>query len=103
MLKNWRDVVRRLAEAARRILGDVEVVVFGSVIEGGYTAASDIDVLIVLRDAPMGAIKRAELKAAVEEEAGLPPFHPVEIHLATVKEAETNPIYRMAFHGGKRV
>lgn len=100
MLKDWRDMAGRIAEAARRILGDVEVVVFGSIVKGGFTAASDIDMLIVLKDMPMGAIKRAELKKAVEEEAGLPPIHPVEIHLVTKKEVEANPIYRTAVHEG---
>jgi len=103
MLKNWKNVAKKLAEAARRILGDVEVMVFGSITQGKYTAASDIDVLVVIKDTPMGATKRAELKAAIEEEAGLPPFHPIEIHLATKKEVEANPIYWEVFHNGERV
>ena len=100
MLKNWRDVAGRIAEVARRIFGDAEVVVFGSVIKGDLTAVSDIDMLIVLKDMPMGAVKRAELKKAIEEEAELPLIHAVEIHLVTKKEAETNPIYRTALHEG---
>jgi len=99
-LKNWRAVAERVAEAARRILGEAEVVVFGSIVKDEFTASSDIDVLTVIEDMTMGAVKRAELKKAIEEEAGLPPIHPVEIHLATKKEAEANPIYRTAIREG---
>jgi len=35
---------------------------------------------------------RGNLKAEIEEEAGLPLYHPFEIHLATREEAEANPI-----------
>ncbi len=100
MLKRWKAIAEDVAEAARRILGEAEVIVFGSIVEGEYTASSDIDILIVLEDMPMGRIKRAELKRAIEEEAAFPPFHPVEIHLVTRKEAQANPIYAEALRQG---
>jgi hypothetical protein len=35
---------------------------------------------------PKSNIERAELKLKIEELAGLPPFHPFEIHLANSEE-----------------
>jgi hypothetical protein len=40
------------------------------------------------------------LKARIEEEAGLPLYHPFEIHLATDEEARENPVYRSAIEEG---
>ena len=78
----------------------MQVVVFGSVVKGGFTASSDIDLLIVSDGIPVGAVRRAELKKSIEELAGLPAIHPVEIHLATRREVEVNPVYREAIREG---
>jgi len=43
------------------------------------------------------------LRAEIEEAAGLPLYHPFEIHLATRGEAEANPIYREAINKGMKV
>jgi len=40
------------------------------------------------------------LKAKIEEAAGLPLYHPFEIHLATDEEARYNPVYRSATKEG---
>jgi len=92
--KNWKAITQALTNAAKKILGDAEAVPFGSVVEGNATAASDFDVLIIAKDLPKSAWKRAQIKSKIEETAGLPPLHPIQIHLATREEAETNPIYR---------
>lgn len=89
-------MAERVAQTARRILGDARVVLFGSVVRGDWAGASDVDVLIVSDGVPLGARQRAELKRAIEEGAGLPPIHPVEIHLVTKREAKTNSIYAEA-------
>jgi len=47
MIRNWRELVSRLKDVVKRILPDAKVYVFGSVVEGRYTAASDIDVLVI--------------------------------------------------------
>lgn len=49
---------------------------------------SDVDILIVSSNVPGKQRKRWELKAKIEERAGLPLYHPYEIHLANKKEAE---------------
>lgn len=96
ILKNWKSITQALANSAKKILGDVEVVPFGSIIEGKATAMSDLHILIVAKDLPKNAFERAQIQGKIEEETGLPPFHPIQIHLATSTEAETNPIYKEA-------
>jgi len=96
LLENWKDIVKALTNSAKKILDDVEVVPFGSVVEGKATAASDLDILVIVKDLPRSALKRAQIKSKIEEATGLPPIHPVQIHLTTWQEAETNPIYKEA-------
>jgi hypothetical protein len=92
--ENWRDVVEDITQSAKEVLGDVHVVAFGSVVEGKVTESSDVDVLIVVDSLPLDAWKRAKIKSEIEEKAGLPPIHPVQMHLITWKEARENPIYK---------
>ncbi len=88
LARQWRFWSKRIAEAARRVLGDCEVYVFGSVVEGRAVGGSDVDVLIVSGRLPRSHRERWELKARIEEEAGLPLYHPYEIHLVDAREAE---------------
>lgn len=92
--ENWRSVVESIKLAAKEILGDVYIVAFGGVVEGKVTALSDVDVLVVVDKLPDAAWKRAKIKGKIEEKAGLPPIHPVQMHLVTWKEARENPIYK---------
>ena len=87
MIERWEEYATRIAEAARKVLGDCRVYVFGSVVEGTWTGGSDVDILIVSSRAPRRVREIAELKARIEEEAGLPPIHPFEIHLVNEEEA----------------
>jgi len=91
--QDWKNIVRKLSDAAKAVLGEAEVVPFGSVVKGDASAASDIDVLIITEDLPKSAWRKAQIISEIEGETGLPPFHPVQIHLVTWREAETNPIY----------
>jgi len=59
-----------------------EVIVFGSVIEGKHTMASDIDLLVVLDSIE----RRDEILMKINEVLG--EFHPFQIHLVTRKEFE---------------
>lgn len=61
---------------------------------------SDVDILIVSDKLPEDFRSRGSLKAKIEEEAGLPLYHPFEIHLATGKEVKGNPVYRSAILEG---
>lgn len=100
LARNWRFWSKRIAEAAKDVLGSCEAYVFGSVVKGHVTGASDVDVLIVCKQLPKDCRGRGDLKTKIEEAAGLPLYHPFEIHLATKKEAEENPIYRTAISEG---
>ncbi len=87
MLREWERWVERIAEAASRVLGGCEVYVFGSVVEGRATGGSDVDILIVSPRRMNSNFERWRLIALLEEEAGLPPYHPFEIHLVSRDEA----------------
>jgi predicted nucleotidyltransferase len=58
-LLRWREYLRILVEAVREVLGDVDVYVFGSAVEGKLTVDSDIDVAIVLPEVPLSGLERA--------------------------------------------
>ncbi len=47
ILKNYRGILQRVKEIIHRIDPSAEIYVFGSVVEGKYTGASDIDVLVI--------------------------------------------------------
>ena len=81
IIENWRFYVEKIAKACRELLKDCEVFVFGSVIEGKWTGGSDVDVLLIGDGVPLSNRERAEIKAKIEEAAGLPLVHPFEIHL----------------------
>ncbi|ADI32021.1 DNA polymerase beta domain protein region [Staphylothermus hellenicus DSM 12710] len=88
LIREWRMWSRRVAEAAEKVLGECKVYVFGSVAEGRATGGSDVDILIVSKNTPSRARDRWELIARIEEEAGLPLFHPYQIHLVNNEEAK---------------
>jgi len=82
-------------EAARPIS-----ILFGSVAQGRATGGSGIDILIVSDRLPASWKERGELAARLEEEAGLPLYHHLEIHMTTPQEAQRNPIYHQALREG---
>lgn len=100
LARGWYSWSKRVADAARMLIGPCEVYVFGSVVRGEATGASDVDILVVSSRLPKGCKGRGELKAKMEEVAGLPLYHPFEIHLATDEEAKENPVYRSAILEG---
>ena len=103
ILSEWKPFIPRICTVAKETLGEVRVILFGSTVYGEATAASDIDILVISESLPKTVRARARLKAALEEKAGLPPAHPIEIHLATLKEAQANPIYKEALEKGFQV
>jgi hypothetical protein len=100
MARNWRLWGKKISKAAREILVQCRVYVFGSVSRGLATGASDVDILIFCDNLPKDGKSRGEIKAKIEEAAGLPLYHPFEIHLATKAETEVSPIYREAIKEG---
>ena len=103
LVRDWRFWCNAIARAAVSVLGSCEVYVFGSVVEGRVTGGSDVDVLIVADRLPGDFRVRGSLKAEIERRAGLPLYHPFEMHLVTREEAGSNPIYRRAMDMGVRL
>jgi predicted nucleotidyltransferase len=88
MVEGWKVWARKVANAAKTIMPDARVYVFGSVIRGGATGGSDVDMLIVSQNVPRKVLERSRIKVKIEDMAGLPIYHPFEIHLATEDESE---------------
>ena len=80
-LQRYREAAEKVKEIARRVAGDVKIYVFGSAATGRYTAASDIDILIV---AHVGRETAERLKAEIYKSVDAP----VEIHVATPEQFE---------------
>lgn len=76
-LGNFREIAERVKEIARNIDPETRVFVFGSVIRGKYTALSDIDILVMVKD--LG--KKYEIMTQVYREIEAP----VELHVVTEK------------------
>ncbi|MEM4281736.1 MAG: nucleotidyltransferase domain-containing protein [Candidatus Caldarchaeum sp.] len=88
MVRQWRKYVREIARAVSNVLPDAKVYVFGSVVKGEAVGGSDVDILVVSQHTPASNLERARVKLRIEEEAGLPLYHPFEIHLVDEEEAE---------------
>lgn len=82
--KNFKYYARLIKKIAGKELGEVEVFVFGSIVKGAHTPASDIDVLVVSRNMPRKMIDRAKIKAKIFKRIGI--FAPFEIHMVDEKE-----------------
>lgn len=73
LLRRWRDIVEAVSEIICSKLGDAEIYVFGSVVSNDYTAASDIDVLVVSGKASEDKHYVIDLQLYLEDALGLPP------------------------------
>ncbi|MBP1912577.1 nucleotidyltransferase domain-containing protein [Thermococcus stetteri] len=81
MIKNYKRYLPVIKRACEEVFGECELYVFGSVLTGKFTAGSDVDLLIKVREVPKSLRERAELEARIEELAGLPDYHPFEFHI----------------------
>ena len=86
-LLNWRDYLGKIKQAVKELLPDAEVFVFGSILKEWY-GGSDVDILVVSNLIPEKLTERSEMKVDIYEKAGLPFYHPFEIHLVNEKEQE---------------
>ncbi len=97
MIKNHKKYLKKIESSIKTILNDTQVYLFGSILRGDLVAGSDIDILIIA-DVPKKHLKRAEIIAEIEENAGLPLSHPFEFHLLTQEELNTwIKIYKFKF------
>lgn len=81
-LDNYIEVARGVKKIVGRFWEDARVYVFGSVLEGKYTATSDIDILVVINGVSREEAYRvkAEVYRAVEA--------PIELHVTSSGEFE---------------
>ena len=82
--KNYLKYAKIIKRIVRKELGEVRVFVFGSVIKGQETPASDIDILVVSKNMPEKMNERSKIKAKIWKRIGI--FSPFEIHLVDEKE-----------------
>jgi predicted nucleotidyltransferase len=81
-LSKYREVAKRVKEVVKTDYKDAKVYVFGSTIKGRFTAASDIDILIVCDE--IDRDKAEHLKVKVLRALGY--SVPLQIHVATTRE-----------------
>lgn len=79
-LEKWRDVAKRVKDIVVAIDPEARVYVFGSVVKGKYTAASDIDILVVTSKTSL----KYEIATRVYREVDAP----VELHVVSPREFE---------------
>lgn len=81
-MSNYVEVAKKVKKLASELVGgNVRVLVFGSVVRGKYTAASDIDILIITNVSKEAA---DALKARIYNEVDAP----IQIHVATQEQYE---------------
>jgi len=88
MVENWRRYVIKIYDAAKSILPDACVYVFGSVVMGEATGGSDVDILVVSKSMPRNGLERMRVRIEIEKAANLPLHHPFEFHLVNEEEAK---------------
>jgi len=81
-LANYREVSKKVKKLVRKSWKDAQVYVFGSVVEGRYTAGSDIDILVVVEGVTREDALRMKAQIIKNTDA------PVELHVASKKEYE---------------
>jgi len=74
-LENYREVAEEVKRIVLELDPQAEVYVFGSVVRGLYTAASDIDILVITRNID----KKYEIMVEVYKRVEAP----VELHIVT--------------------
>ncbi len=70
-LKNYREIAKKVENIVKCFDPEARIYVFGSVVRGNYTAASDIDVLVIttkinLKYEMMVAVYRELIDAPIE-------------------------------------
>jgi len=84
-LRNYRKIARKVKDIVRRRCPEVEVYVFGSVVEGKATAASDIDILVICEG--LSEEEKVKLKTEIWRELAF--SVPIELHITSRKMFES--------------
>lgn len=81
-LKKYKDIAKQVKEIVLRFCSNAEIYVFGSVLNGEFTAASDIDILIVCDN--LNSEEKYRLTAEIHKHMNFDA--PIEVHFATKNE-----------------
>ncbi len=82
--KDYRVYCQILKGKAEELIGELKVIVFGSVVRGDFTPNSDIDVLIISDNLPESYEERVKIKVALK--SSMERLNPFQLHLVTPKE-----------------
>lgn len=82
-LENYRVISEKVKKLVLKHWPNAKVYVFGSVIKGKYTAASDIDILVVL-DKNVSRDEEYKVKAEVYMSVEAP----IELHITSIEKFE---------------
>lgn len=74
-LKKWREVAEQVKSIVKNFDPKAEVYVFGSVISGKYTGASDLDILVITNTIDKKYDIMVEVYKSIEA--------PIELHIVT--------------------
>ena len=86
--EDWRRYAEELCVFARRWYSDARIIVFGSVVKGGYDVlSSDIDVLVVTERAPSDVWEIARFRVSVQDYFCEPAI-PFELHVVSPEQYE---------------
>jgi len=80
LLRNWRSIVDSVASVLKDTIPGVEVYVFGSVVEGRVTGASDIDLLVVIPENYSELETHLTLSRILEDRLG-DKTHIIDLHV----------------------
>ena len=80
LLRDWKSLAEQAALIVKKRYPQARVYVAGSIVRGEMTAASDIDLVVVLDHEP-DMKESAHIISLIWEELNLPPTHPLEIHV----------------------
>ncbi len=87
LLSNFPKISNIIYRAIKEVLNEYkiagEIYFFGSVIDGNFTASSDIDVAIVVDKVPSQRIEIEDKVMRILEANGLPFWFPLEFHFLT--------------------
>lgn len=82
--KDYLNYGKKIKEIAQKYLGVCQVLIFGSIVRGDFSPASDIDVLIISNNLPENWEERRIYRTKIKSEIDF--SSPFQIHLATEDE-----------------
>ena len=80
MLRKYREIAREVKDIVKKIDPNSETYVFGSVVRGRYTGASDIDILIIT--------EKISIKYRIMTEVYRCLDAPIQLHIITREQLE---------------